>query len=96
MVYVDEVMQYLGVFQCYLADNPDLIDRIILTKPNSYGIHAVYVVYEGKREILFIDDYILCNSQGPFFSKPIKYADMWTCLIEKAWLKLNSFLKTGV
>lgn len=54
-------MQYFGVFQCYLADNPDLIDRIILTNPNSYGIHAIYVVHEGKREVLFIDDYILCN-----------------------------------
>lgn len=89
-------MQYFGVFQCYLADNPDLIDRIILTNPNSYGIHAIYVVHEGKREALFIDDYILCNEHGPLFSKPIKYTDMWPCLLEKAWFKLKSSLKTTI
>lgn len=89
-------MQYFGVFLCYLSDNPELIDRIILTHRNSYGIAALQVIYDGRREVLFIDDYILCHNNKPLFSKPVKYSDMWPCLLEKAWFKIKSCLKSKI
>lgn len=46
--------------------------------------------------MLFIDDYILCHGKKPLFSKPIKYTDMWPCLLEKAWFKIKSCLKSKI
>lgn len=89
-------MQYFGVFLCYLADHPELIESMILTEPNSYGIQVVYMVHEGRRRPLYIDDYVLCYKEGPLFSQPIKNTDMWPCILEKAWFKYKSFLKTGI
>ena len=39
----DEVMQYFGVFLCFLADHPKIVEEIIITEPNTYGIHAVQI-----------------------------------------------------
>jgi hypothetical protein len=89
-------MQYFGVFLCFLSNNPELIDRIILTHRNSYGIAALQVIYDGRREVLFIDDYILCHNKKPLFSKPVKYSDMWPCLLEKGWFKIKSCLKSKI
>lgn len=61
ILMADDVMQYFGVFLCYLADHPELIKTIILTGPNSYGIASIYMVHEGRRRPIYIDDYILCN-----------------------------------
>ena len=38
---LDEVMQYFGVFLCFLADRPHLIQKIITTEPNTYGMHGI-------------------------------------------------------
>ncbi len=40
---LDEVLQYFGVFLCYLSENPHLINDLILTDSNSYGICALRV-----------------------------------------------------
>ena len=93
---LDDVMQYFGVFLCYLADHSELIENIILTGSNSYGLHSVYIVHEGRRRPIYIDDYILCHETGPIFSQPIKDTDMWPCLLEKAWFKYKSSLKGGI
>jgi hypothetical protein len=45
---------------------------------------------------LFIDDYVLCHNKKPLFSKPVKYTDMWPCLLEKAWFKIKSFFKSKI
>ena len=64
-------MQYFGVFLCYLADHPEIIDQVLLTGSNSYGIAVVYMVHDGKRQPIYIDDYILCHEDAPLFSQPI-------------------------
>jgi hypothetical protein len=40
-VVKDEVMQYFGVFLCFLADHPRVVSELILTDSNSYGFLAV-------------------------------------------------------
>jgi hypothetical protein len=38
---------------------------------------------------VYIDDYVLCLERSPLFVQPVKGQYMWTCLLEKAWLKVN-------
>ena len=38
---------------------------------------------------IYIDDYVLCLERLPLFVQPVKGQYMWTCLLEKAWLKVN-------
>ena len=90
------MMQYFGVFLCYLADHPEIIDKVLLTGSNSYGIASIFMVHEGKRRPIYIDDYCLCNDGGPLFSQPINQTDMWPCLLEKAWFKYKSALHTSI
>jgi len=45
---------------------------------------------------LFIDDYILCHNKKPLFSKPVRYTDMWPCLLEKAWFKIKSCFNSKI
>lgn len=76
---------------CFLADKPHLLKNIILTQPNTYGIHAVGMYVHGVRRHVFIDDNILCHQGRPIFSQPVDGTFMWPCLIEKAWLKVRGY-----
>lgn len=82
-------MQYFGVFLCFLSDKPNLIQKIITTDQNSYGLHGIEAYRNGRPIQFVIDDYILCRNDKPFFSQPCKMMYMWPCLIEKAWLKIR-------
>jgi hypothetical protein len=42
-----------------------------------------------KKEIIYIDDYILCQGGKPLFSQPVKNIYMWPSLLEKAWFKVK-------
>ena len=66
------MMQYFGVFLCYLADHREIIGQVLLTGANTYGMAVIYMVHEGKRRPIYIDDYILCHEDAPLFSQPIK------------------------
>jgi hypothetical protein len=96
---VDEALQYFGVFLCFLADNPNLIKDIFLTEANSYGIHCVSMNINSIRQPVYIDDYILCEERLPFFTQPTKGRNerfMWTCLLEKAWMKANGTIAKAI
>lgn len=82
-------MQYFGVFLCFLAENPHLIDRIILTEANSYGVNVVAMNVRSRHEYIYIDDYILCYQKKPLFSQPANGTYTWPCLLEKAWFKVK-------
>jgi hypothetical protein len=58
----DEAMQYFAVFLCFLADRPHIIDDLILTKENTYGIHVVQMIINDVAVPIYIDDYILCSN----------------------------------
>lgn len=87
----DEAMQYFAVFLCFLADRPHIIDDLILTKENTYGIHVVQMIINDVVVPIYIDDYILCSNQTPVFSQPIKSMYLWPCLLQKAWFKTHGF-----
>lgn len=38
-----------------------------------------------------MDDYVLCTSEGPIFTQPVKNIYLWPNVIEKAWLKTTGF-----
>ena len=86
-------MQPFGVLLCFLADHPQLLGKIIMTDPNSYGIHVVRMNVGEKKEYIYIDDYVLCASdRQPLFAQPIRGIYMWPCLLEKAWFKVKGYI----
>lgn len=89
-------MQYFGVFLCFLSDKTNLIQKIITTNENSYGLHCIEAYRHGKPIHFLIDDYILCKDGKPIFTQPCKMRYMWPCLIEKAWLKMRGNLEKRV
>lgn len=44
----DEVMQYFGVFLCFLADHPKIVADLILTESSSFGLLAVKMNINSK------------------------------------------------
>jgi hypothetical protein len=72
-----------------LAENPKLIQRLILTKtPNKYGLYKLKVCKMGKWKNIVIDDYFPCLPLAePLFSRN-KSKEIWVLLIEKAFAKL--------
>ena len=77
---------------CFLADNPQLINNIILNDSNSYGLFVLQMNVESKKEFIYIDDYTLCSDKIPLFTQPIRGIYMWPCLIEKAWFKVKGYM----
>jgi hypothetical protein len=55
-------MQYFAVFLCFIATNPKIVEEIIITQPNTYGLHIVKMNVNGKEIPIYIDDYILCSN----------------------------------
>jgi hypothetical protein len=94
--YADEVMQPFGALLCFLAEHPQLLQNLILTDSNSYGIAVVRMNLGGKKEFIYIDDYMLCVGKVPLFSQPVKGIYMWPCLLEKAWLKVNGHIEQRI
>jgi hypothetical protein len=95
-LYADDALQYFSMFLCFLADKPQLIKRIILTEPNTYGIHAVSMYVQGVKKHIYIDDNTLCYKDKPIFSQPINGIYMWPCIIEKAWLKVKGYASNKI
>jgi len=67
-----------------------------MTESNSYGIAVVKMNVNSRKEYIYIDDYILCAGKMPLFSQPVKNIYMWTCLLEKAWLKVNGHIEQRI
>jgi hypothetical protein len=78
-------MQYFGVFLCFLADKPTLIQKIICSSENSYGLHCIEAYRDGKAIHFLVDDYILCREWSakikPVFSQAQKNMYMWPCIL---------------
>lgn len=49
-----------------------------------------------QQQYVYIDDYILCLDRLPLFAQPVKGQYMWTCLLEKAWLKINGNITKAI
>ena len=53
-------MQYFGMFLCFIAEHEKLIQDLIITDENTYGLQVVSMNVKGKAEFLLIDDLVLC------------------------------------
>lgn len=72
-----------------------LIQKIICTNENTYGLHCIEAFRNGRLINFFVDDNILCRQSQlkakpePVFSQPQKNMYMWPCILEKAWFKIK-------
>lgn len=85
-------MQPFGVLLCFLAEHPQIIRKVITTDSNSYGIHVIKMNVGARKELIYIDDYMLCSQKQPLFVQPIKGIYLWPCLLEKAWFKVKGYI----
>lgn len=54
-------MQYFGVFLSFLANKPKLLNEIIRTDKNTFGLHCVSAYVNGMKHDIVIDDLFLCH-----------------------------------
>jgi len=72
-----------------LAQYPDHIDRIVLTKQmNGQGCYQVRLFENGKRRVVILDDYFPVTRSGSLAFARGKHNQLWVPLIEKAMAKL--------
>ena len=74
-----------------LAKYPNLIFQLFKTKTvNENGLYEIIFFIDGEFQIIIIDDYLPVNknTKNLAFAKN-KNNEIWVCLIEKAWAKLN-------
>lgn len=83
---------YLIAALCALAEHPDRIRSLFLTKKvDSKGIYCVALCISGVWQVIEVDDYFPCHykRKAPLFSRTMS-GDLWVAIIEKAWAKVHS------
>ena len=67
-----------------------LLEQMFVTRDlNEAGIYAMRFYVNGVEKVVVVDDYLPVDSDGmPAFAKS-KVPELWICLLEKAWAKLN-------
>ena len=73
-----------------LAKYPNLIFQIFITKEiNNEGYFILKFFIDGKFQRVIVDDYLPVNEKGDLiFARPNKN-EIWCCILEKAWAKVN-------
>lgn len=84
----DEVVQYFGVFLIMLSKNPELIERAICLRPNTFGLNVVRMFLHGTERFILIDDEVLCDDRSTPIFTPHERNQAWPMLIEKCWMKV--------
>jgi hypothetical protein len=84
----DEVVQYFGVFLIMLSKNPELIDRAICLRENTFGLNVVRMFLHGTERFILIDDDILCDDRSAPVFTPHERDQAWPMLMEKCWMKV--------
>ena len=66
-------------------ESPGRVGEMFLTKAlNKAGMYAFKFPVNGVNKLVVIDSYIPCLNGTPCHSR-----ELWACLFEKAWAKLN-------
>ena len=79
-----------------LAEFPHRISDMFVTKDlNAAGIYMVKFYINGIQHPVIVDDYLPCHPDGrPAFATS-RDAELWVCILEKAWAKLHgSYART--
>ena len=73
-----------------LAKVPNLINNLFKIKEiNSKGYYEVILFIDGQFQIVIIDDYLPIINDNEFCFSPSINNEIWLCLLEKAWAKVN-------
>ena len=74
-----------------LSKYPNLIFKLFKTKITSQnGLYEIIFFIDGEYQIIVIDDYLpVLKSTGKLAFAKNKNNEIWVCLLEKAWAKLN-------
>ena len=75
-----------------LAEEPGRIESLFNTQEvNAAGIYSLNFFLNGKRQEVFVDDFVPCDRQSllPCFAYSEQCGEIWAILLEKAWAKLH-------
>ena len=75
-----------------LSFHPQIIFKLFKIKSiNQKGYYEIILFIEGQYQIVVIDDYLpVCTDTNELcFSRSIMDNEIWICLLEKAWAKIN-------
>jgi hypothetical protein len=72
-----------------IAEDPKDVMALFHTKElNASGCYLVYFYINGVKKPVIIDDFLPCKNNQPVFAHS-RDAEVWVCLLEKAWAKLH-------
>lgn len=73
-----------------LAENPERIQRLFLTKTNNeHRLLVVALCINGVWEEVIMDDYAPCDENNQLVFNTSKTGELWVILLEKAWAKVH-------
>lgn len=70
-----------------MADNANYFKHIFCTVVNKYHLYIVSLYPNGKQTFVAVDNYIPIVKENLSYSSS-KKAEIWMCILEKAWAKL--------
>jgi len=86
-----------NIADCYFISSiigltrvPNLIYNLFKIKEiNSKGYYEIILFIDGKFQIVIIDDFLPIINDNEFCFSPSLNKEIWLCLLEKAWAKVN-------
>ena len=73
-----------------LAEFPERIADLFVTKDmNDAGIYMVKFFINGIQHPVIVDDFLPCHPNGTPAFATSQDAELWVCILEKAWAKLH-------
>jgi hypothetical protein len=72
---------------CYVANNPQLLKRLVLTQPNDQAFYVVRYFPNGDDLMVAVDDIVPSHKGSLMYSKSAEF-ELWMYIMEKAWVKL--------
>lgn len=70
-----------------MANNPQLLKRLVLTQPNDQAFYVVRYFPNGDDLMVAVDDIVPIHKGSLMYSKSAEF-ELWMYIMEKAWVKL--------
>lgn len=84
---VDKQFSYLSAVFCYIANNPAILRKIMLTESNDMAFYLTRLFPNGQPMTVAVDEIVPCEGQLLLHSKALEF-ELWMFVLEKAWTKL--------